>query len=149
MLEHFAYRHVPPILLATSISIGGMMPYTRGPEPLLLLFGFPPAHCQQQGRLARHQSGFCSSDHDWLRAFGHVYWRLVVQTLGERLKLILFSLGHLEAMNIFFAAMGWMALIDGVVCWRQGAPRSSAFRVSTTGAVALWGLLGMTSDKYF
>jgi hypothetical protein len=52
-------------------------------------------------------------------------------------------------MDIMFTAMGWMALIDGIVCWQQGAPGSFAFRVSTTGAVALWGLLGMTSGKYF
>jgi hypothetical protein len=62
---------------------------------------------------------------------------------------ILAFAGHLEAMDIMFTAMGWMALIDGIVCWQQGAPGSFAFRVSTTGAVALWGLLGMTSGKYF
>jgi hypothetical protein len=49
MFEHFVYRHLPPILLATSISIGGMMPYTRGPEPSLLLFGFPQHIASNKG----------------------------------------------------------------------------------------------------
>ena len=49
MLEHFAYRRVPPILLATSISIGGMMPYTRGREPSLLLLGSPQHIASNKG----------------------------------------------------------------------------------------------------
>jgi hypothetical protein len=57
--------------------------------------------------------------------------------------------GHLEAMDILFAAMGWMAFIDGVVCYKEGAPGSTRFRVLSTSVVAAWGLLGMTSGKYF
>jgi hypothetical protein len=57
--------------------------------------------------------------------------------------------GHLEAMNILFASMGWIALIDGVVCAQDGAPGSAMFRATSTGAVVLWGMLGMTSGKYF
>jgi hypothetical protein len=57
--------------------------------------------------------------------------------------------GHLEAIDILLAAMGWMALIDGLVCSQEVAPGSTMFRVSATSVVALWGLLDMTSDKYF
>lgn len=56
--------------------------------------------------------------------------------------------GHLEAMGILFAAMGWMVFINGVVCYKEGAPGSTRFRVLSTSAVAVWGLLGMTSGKY-
>jgi hypothetical protein len=57
--------------------------------------------------------------------------------------------GHLEAMDILLASMGWMALIDGVVCAREGTPGSATFRATSTGVVALWGMLGMTTGKYF
>jgi hypothetical protein len=62
---------------------------------------------------------------------------------------LLYLGGHLEAMDILLASMGWMALIDGLVCAKDGTKGSATFRASTTGAVALWGLLGMTSGKYF
>jgi hypothetical protein len=42
-----------------------------------------------------------------------------------------------------------MALIDGVVCAQDGAPGSAKFGTTSTGVVALWGMLGMTSGKYF
>jgi len=42
-----------------------------------------------------------------------------------------------------------MAIIDGVVCAKEGSPGSARMRATYQGVVALWGLLGMTSGKYF
>jgi hypothetical protein len=131
MFEHFAYRHIPPLLLATTITIGGTMPYTHGPEAALLKFGFPPA-------IARSKAA----------------WPIItvgsarVSTIGIALWGLYLG-GHLEAMDILLASMAWIAVIDGLVCAKEGEPGSALFRASFTGIVAGWGLLGMTSARYF
>lgn len=79
----------------------------------------------------------------------------VIQIEGSRSTTIgltilgLYLGGHYEAMDILFAAMGWMAVIDGVVASKHSRPGSATFRASSTAAVALWGALGITSGKYF
>lgn len=127
----FALRHLPPLLLATAISIGGTMPFTHGPEAALFKFGFP-----QHIAVSKAAWPVIKVGSSRVTTIGLAIWGMY---LG----------GHFEAMDILFTAMGWMALIDGVVCSKEGAPGSTFFRVSTTSAVALWGLLGMTSGKYF
>ncbi|KAF1833630.1 hypothetical protein BDW02DRAFT_374516 [Decorospora gaudefroyi] len=131
MFQHFTPRHIPPLLLSTAITIGSFTPFTRDPEYALRLFGFadPIAGNRAAWPLVKVMSARVST-------IGTALW---VMYLG----------GHVEAMDILFASMGWMALVDGVVCAKDGKPGSTSFRAASTGVVALWGLLGMTSGKYF
>ncbi|KAF2204383.1 hypothetical protein GQ43DRAFT_437962 [Delitschia confertaspora ATCC 74209] len=131
MFEQFALRHLPPLILATSISIGGTVPYIYGPQAALVMFGFPEHIAASKAAWPIIKVGSAR-----VTTMGLAIWGMY---LG----------GYLEAMDILFATMGWIALIDGLVCSQEGAPGSTMFRVSTTSAVALWGLLGMTSGKYF
>lgn len=61
----------------------------------------------------------------------------------------MYARGLLEAMDIIFAARGWMGVIDGLVSYQSETPVSVRFRVLSTGVVAPWGMLGMTVEKYF
>jgi hypothetical protein len=131
MFEHFALRHIPPLLLASIWTIGGTMSFTHGPEAAILAFGLSP-------KIASSQAA----------------WPLIkvegsrVTTIGAAIWCIYLG-GHLEAMDTLLACIGWMAVIDGVVCAKDGAPGKAKMRAVYQGVVALWGLLGMTSGKYF
>lgn len=131
MFEDFTPRHILPLLLATQITIGGMMPFTHGPEASLLKFGF--------------SRKIATSKEAWpVMTVGSAR----VTTIGIAL-LGLYAGGHYEAMDILFASTGWLSVIDGIICFKEGASGSMAFRVVLTSMVALWGLLGMTTGKYF
>lgn len=131
MFEHFALRHIPPLLLASIWTLGGAMSFTHGPEAALLAYGF--------------SQNIASSKAAWP----------LIKVEGSRVTTIGLALwgiylgGHLEAMDILLACIGWMAVVDGVVCVKDGAPGSARMRATYQGVVALWGLLGMTSGRYF
>jgi hypothetical protein len=131
MFDHFALRHIPPLLLASIWTIGGTMSFTSGPEAAILTYGL-------------------SKD----VASSKAAWPLIkiegsrVTTIGLAIWGIYLG-GHLEAMDTLLACIGWMAVIDGIVCAKDGAPGSARMRAMYQGVVALWGLLGMTSGKYF
>ncbi|KAF2873251.1 hypothetical protein BDV95DRAFT_605806 [Massariosphaeria phaeospora] len=108
-----------------------MYPFTYGPKAALLKFGFPEHIAVSKAAWPIIKVGSAR-----VSTIGIALWGMYIG-------------GHLEAMDILIAAMGWMALIDGLVCYQEGAPGSATFRVSSTCAVALWGLLGMTSGKHF
>lgn len=131
MFDHFTLRHLPPLLLGTILTIGGTMSFTSGPEEALTKFGF-------REHVASNKAAWpvIKLEGSRITTIGLTIWGLYIGN-------------HFEAMDILFAAMGWMAVIDGVVCAEHARPGSATFRASSTGVVALWGALGMTSGKYF
>lgn len=130
MFDDFNLRHILPLLLATQITFGGMMPFTHGPEASLLKFGFPREIAVSKAAWPVIKIGSAR-----VTAIGLAIWGMY---LG----------GHYEAIDILIASTGWIAIIDGIVCHKEGATGSTTFRVGLTSAVALWGLLGMTTGKY-
>ncbi|OAK94101.1 hypothetical protein IQ06DRAFT_298819 [Phaeosphaeriaceae sp. SRC1lsM3a] len=130
MLEHFALRHIPPLLLASIWTLGGLMSFTHGPEQAILAYGLSE-------KIASSQAA----------------WPLIriegsrVTTIGLAIWAIYLG-GHLQAMDTLLACIGWMAVVDGYVCSKDGAPGSAKMRGIYQGVVATWGLLGMTSGKY-
>lgn len=131
MLDHFALRHIPTLLLSTIWTFGGLMYYSHGPEEAILTYGLSP-------RIA-------SSPAAWplIRVEGSRVTTIGLALWGTYLG------GHLEAMDIILACVGWMAVTDGLVCAKDGAPGSARVRATYQSVVALWGLLGMTSGRYF
>ncbi|KAF2819135.1 hypothetical protein CC86DRAFT_375308 [Ophiobolus disseminans] len=131
MFEQFTLRHIFPLLLATQVTFGGMMPFTHGPEAALLKFGFPPSIAASKGAWPVIKIGSAR-----VTTIGLAIWGMY---LG----------GHFEAIDILIACTGWVALIDGLVCHQEGAAGSTLFRVGLTSVISLWGFLGMTTGKYF
>jgi hypothetical protein len=131
MFENFSYRHIPPLLLATQVTLGGLMPFTHGPEAALLKFGFPKQIAVSKAAWPVIKIGSAR-----VTAIGLAIWGMY---LG----------GHFEAVDILIASTGWIGLVDGMVFAKEGAPGAATFRASLTGVIALWGVLGMTTGKYF
>jgi hypothetical protein len=130
MFENFTWRHVPPLLLATQVTIGGMYPFIWGPEAALLKFGFPKHIAVSKPAWPVIKIGSAR-----VTTIGLAIWGMYIG-------------GHLEAIDVLIASTSWVALIDGVVCHQEGAAGSTTFRVGLTSIIALWGFLGMTTGKY-
>lgn len=106
------------------------MSFTHGPEQAILTMGLKPEIASAKAA-----------------------WPLI-KIEGSRVTTIGLAIwgtylgGHLEAMDIVLACIGWMAVVDGVVCAEHGAPGTAKSRAIYQSVVALWGMLGMTSGKY-
>jgi len=106
------------------------MSFTHGPEQAILTYGL--------------SKSIASSKAAWplIKIEGSR-----VTTIGMAIWGIYLG-GHLKAMDTLLACIGWMAIVDGVVCAKEGSLGSARMRATYQGVVALWGLLGMTSGKY-
>jgi len=106
------------------------MSLLSSPESALLTYGFSPQ--------------IASSPAAWP----------VIQVEGSRVTTIGLALwgmylgGHVAAMDVLLAAVGWMAVVDGIVCGEFGAEGSARTRAGYQGVVAVWGLLGMTRGRW-
>ncbi|KAM0157644.1 hypothetical protein ACHAPG_004577 [Botrytis cinerea] len=94
MFEHFIPRHIPPLLLATIIAIGGTAPLWNA-ENAIRTFGFnekiavsKPAHPVMVSGSAR------------VTVVGLALWGLY---FGD----------HFEAMDVVIASLGYLAFVDG------------------------------------
>jgi hypothetical protein len=128
MFEVLELRHVPALLIATTITLGGTMPFFN-PERAIQTFGLPQRIATSK---PAHAIMICSSAR--VSAVGIALWALY---LGQ----------HFQAMDIVFASMGYIGVVDAYVCWKEGVPGKAVFRATSAGLVALWGLLGMTAGK--
>jgi hypothetical protein len=130
MPPRFRLRHIPPLLLATIWTLGGTMSLFSTPESALETFGFAPS--------------IASASAAWP----------VIKLEGSRITTIGVALwgmylgGHVGAMDVLLAAVGWMAVIDGVVLREYGIEGAVRKRVGYQGVVAVWGLLGMTRGAW-
>jgi hypothetical protein len=131
MLPPFSLRHIPPLLLASIWTIGGLMSFTHGPQEAILTMGLSPeiASTKEAWPLIKMEGSRITT-------IGLAIWGIY---LGV----------HLEAMDTLLACIGWMAVIDGVVCGKHGKEGSARMRAGYQGVVAVWGLAGMTSGRYF
>ena len=107
------------------------MSFTHGPEQAILTYGL--------------SAKIASSKAAWplIRIEGSRVTTIGLATWGIYLG------GHLEAMDTLLACAGWMAIIDSYVCSKDGAPGSVKKRGIYQAVVATWGLLGMTTGRYF
>ena len=55
--------------------------------------------------------------------------------------------GTLEAVDTVLAIIGYVGLVDGYVCWREGVPDKSVFRTASGLLIAAWGWYGMTTGR--
>lgn len=131
MFEHLTPRHIPPLLFASIWTLGGAMSLTHGPVPALRAFGFTDriATSPEAGQVIKLEGSR-------ITAVGLALWGMY---LG----------GHVAAMDVLMACVGWMAVVDGIVLGKDGRPGKARGRVLYQGVVAAWGMLGVTSGKYF
>jgi hypothetical protein len=128
MFEGFSLRHIPPLFLATTFTVGGFMPLWD-PEGAIRLYGLPPRIATSK---TAHPVMILSSAR--ISAIGMSIWMLYLRK-------------NYEAVDVVLITFGWIGVIDGYVCWKEGVPGKAVMRSTSSLLVMLWGLLGMTSGN--
>lgn len=128
MFEEFVPRHIPILLVSTTIIFGGCMPI-YDPEQACRTFGFPQRIAVSKAAWPPMIVGSARTT-----VIGMALWGLY---LG----------GHFEAMDTVCASMAWMAVVDGYVCWKESGAKTGAMRVLSASLIALWGFFGMTAGR--
>ncbi|POS72637.1 hypothetical protein DHEL01_v208965 [Diaporthe helianthi] len=127
MSNSFEYRHIPGLIVATTMTFGGMWTFFNA-RAALLEFGFP-------ARIA------------------HVPEAAPVTIVGQArttiigvLVFIFYSRNQLDLVDLVMAVTGTYAgLVDSYIVWREGKPRKALFRLISSGLLAAWGWAGWTS----
>lgn len=53
--------------------------------------------------------------------------------------------GKLAAVDTIRAILGYVGLVDGYVCWREGVPNKAVFRALSGAVIPTWGWFDMTA----
>lgn len=54
---------------------------------------------------------------------------------------------NFAAVDTIMTTLGYVGLVDGYVCWREGVPSKTVSRAGSGLFFAVWGWLGMTAGK--
>ena len=127
MLEHFLFLHIPMLLAATSMTLGGLWTVYNGRDAILA-FGLP-------ARIANTSSA-----------------PPVMMIAGVRtsvlglLILIFYSRAQLDVVDIIMAVTGaYAGLVDSYVVWKEASSRTAVLRLISSGLVFAWGSAGWTA----
>jgi hypothetical protein len=125
-MPSFRLLHVPPLLAATAMTIGAIMPFWD-PEGAIRLFGLPE-------RIATSQPAQACFTLYGARAtcLGMAIWIFYLQ-------------GKLKSADTILALQGYVAAVDAYICWQEGVPKKAIFRALVGVIVGGWGALGLTS----
>jgi hypothetical protein len=125
-MASFSLFHIPPLLIATSLTIGGMMPFWN-PEGAIRAFGLPDRIAVSKPA----QSCFTVYS-SRATVHGAAIW-------------ILYLRGNLSAVDTLLSVLIYATAIDGYVCWKEGVRGSAVFRMTAGFIVSGWGLFNLTS----
>ncbi|KAL6876965.1 hypothetical protein J3F83DRAFT_712490 [Trichoderma novae-zelandiae] len=126
MFEHFALRHIVPLLVASATTFGGLWPFWS-PKNAMLEFGLPESIASSPA--AHPVMVLCSARTTALGLLMFVFYRQ----------------GEFAAVDAVMSVMGaYLGLVDGYVCWKEGMPGKAVFRCSSGMGIAAWGLVGLT-----
>ncbi|KEF63280.1 uncharacterized protein A1O9_01257 [Exophiala aquamarina CBS 119918] len=123
--SHFRPLHIPPLLAATSMGIGAVVPLWN-PVAAIRAFGLPDRIATSPPAQAVFKVYGARST-----CFGAAIWIFYLQ-------------GKLEAVDTILALQSYATVVDAWVCWREGVPRTALMRALAGVLVGGWGLLGLT-----
>ncbi|KAL4951178.1 hypothetical protein BDW69DRAFT_170679 [Aspergillus filifer] len=126
MFPHFALHHVPPLFVATATTLGGLSPFFNA-EAAIKEFGLPD-------RIATSKPAQSA----WILKCGRI------TALGLAIWTF-YAQGKLEEVDTIMAIMGYVGLVDGYVCWKEGVPGKAVFRLVSGLVISGWGFAGLTS----
>ncbi|KAL4877416.1 hypothetical protein BJY04DRAFT_198326 [Aspergillus karnatakaensis] len=126
MLPHFTLHHLPPLFVATATTLGGTIPFFA-PERATLDFGLP-----QRIAISKPAQSVMILQGGRITALGLALWTFYIQ-------------GKLEEFDTILAILGYVGLVDGYVCWKEGVPGKAVFRTVSGLVIAAWGFAGLTS----
>ncbi|KAL8646340.1 MAG: hypothetical protein Q9226_006901 [Calogaya cf. arnoldii] len=128
MFADFALRHIPPLLVATALTFGGLMPFFNA-EYAIQEFGLPKRIATSKPA----QSVMIISSAR-ITAIGIALFTFYLQ-------------GKFEAVDTILFILGYVGLVDGYVCWLEGVPGKAVFRTLSGTLIAAWGWYGMTVSR--
>ncbi|KAL5044811.1 hypothetical protein BDW71DRAFT_95881 [Aspergillus fruticulosus] len=129
MLPPFAFIHIPPLVVATATTLGGLIPFFNA-ERAILDFGLPARIASEKPAQAIMVLK-CGR----ITAFGLTLWTFYAQGKLEEFDTVLMILG------------GYVGAVDAWVCWKEGVPGKAVFRGLSGTCICLWGLLGLTGHS--
>ncbi|KAF2756327.1 hypothetical protein EJ05DRAFT_62260 [Pseudovirgaria hyperparasitica] len=124
--EHFENRHIPSILVAALTATGGTWPVFSA-SSALTKFGFQPSIAAAKPAFPVI-TVFSARD----------------TTIGLSV-LALYAAKHLEAIDIIWSVVGYIAFMDAWVLSQHGRPGQAMFRFVAVGLSAMIGIVGLTS----
>jgi hypothetical protein len=128
MLDHFSYLHLPALLTATPMFLGGLFHGLLKPEAALLTWGMTPF-------IARTREA-------QIVYYGHT---MRTSTLGL-LMFVLYFQGNLEAVDVVMAVMGaYCGIADVLMIWWFGERKVVLGRLVSIIGIAAWGVWGGTA----
>ncbi|KAF6835096.1 hypothetical protein CPLU01_04574 [Colletotrichum plurivorum] len=126
MTQRFRLAHVVPIFVSVAHTIGPLFSFVD-PARSIRRFGLPERFAQS----TIAQSCFVLDGA-----------RLSVLGLAQ---LVFYLRGQYQAVDTVMALLVYIGLVDGYVCWREGAPGAALFRATSGVVIGAWGALGLTS----
>ncbi|KAK2736780.1 hypothetical protein FQN57_000552 [Myotisia sp. PD_48] len=118
-------RHLPPLLVATATTFGGLMPYFNA-ESAILEFGLP-----QRIAISKPAQAIMITSSARITTIGLVLFTFYFQN-------------KLAEVDTVLSLLGYIGLADGYVCWREGVPKKAAFRAVSGLLIAAWGWFGLS-----
>jgi Domain of unknown function (DUF4267) len=125
MFADFALRHVPPLLVATVLTFGGLMPFFNA-EYAILEFGLP-----KRLAISKPAQSIMMVSSARVTAIGLALFTLYFQE-------------NFAALDTILAVLGYVGLVDGYVYWLEDVPTKAVFRTISGVLIAAWGRFGMT-----
>ncbi|CAG8955005.1 hypothetical protein HYFRA_00008694 [Hymenoscyphus fraxineus] len=130
MLPPFSWHHIPALLSATTMFIGGLFHGLLRPEAALLTWGMKP----QTARSRDAQIVY----------YGHT---MRTSTLGLLIFVFYFQ-GDLAAVDTTMVVMGgYSGIADVLTIWWYGNRDVVVVRLLSVLAIAGWGLCGLTAKE--
>lgn len=122
------YNHFPGLFLATTFTFGGMIPLFNE-QRAMREFGLPE-------RIVASREA---------QSVMIVYSGRM--TMVGMLMYYFYGKGQYAAIDAILASLAYAGMIDGYVCWREGARGSAIFRLASSVLVAGLGAMGVTAWK--
>ncbi|GAP89282.1 putative efflux pump antibiotic resistance [Rosellinia necatrix] len=129
MFQNVQLRHAPALLVATTMTFGGLWPFldARG---AMEEFGFPARVAAAPAAAPVFRVGNARTT-----------------TIGL-LVFLFYARGQLAAVDAVVAVTGaYCGLVDSYVVWREGNPRHALFRLASSGLLSACGLWGLTAGS--
>ncbi|KAI0097648.1 hypothetical protein GGR51DRAFT_577936 [Nemania sp. FL0031] len=129
MFENFRLQHIPGLIVASSMTFGGIWPLFDA-HGAMSEFGFPQRIASAPPTAPVFQVGNARTT-----------------TIGL-LTFFYYARQQYEIVDTIMTITGaYCGLLDSYIVWREGRPRHAIFRLVSSGFLSAWGFWGLTAGR--
>lgn len=128
MFDQPVLRTIPPLFVATATTFGGLIPFYNA-QYAIEEFGLP-----RRVAISKPAQSIM------------ILSSARIATLGVAIFVFYFQ-GKFEPVDVIMALLGYVGLVDGYVCYREGVPGKAMFRFASGLLISAWGAFGMTAGR--